>query len=126
MEVDVFCQKCIDPMGEESDHVQMVALTDALQVPIRVVYLDRSMAPTIGGDGGTENADVVGGSFTSATVGGSASIAATVTSGTGMEPGYIKFDTHDFIPEALEGYAQEPRVHLLYRPGHYDLLYAKP
>ena len=29
---DTFCRKCVDPMGEESDHVQLVALTDALQV----------------------------------------------------------------------------------------------
>lgn len=109
-------------MGEESDHVQMVALTDALQVPIRVIYLDRSMGPTSSG-GMAETADVVGGSFMSAAVGGSTGVAATVVSGTGIESGYIKFDTHDFIPETLESSAREPRVHLLYRPGHYDLLY---
>ncbi|XP_022764138.1 ubiquitin thioesterase otubain-like isoform X2 [Durio zibethinus] len=31
-----------EPMGEESDHVDIAALSDALGVPIRVVYLDRS------------------------------------------------------------------------------------
>ena len=37
-----FCAKCIDPMGEESDHVVLVALTSALQVPMRVVHVDGS------------------------------------------------------------------------------------
>jgi hypothetical protein len=32
LDVDTFCSRCVDPMGEESDHVQLVALTDALQV----------------------------------------------------------------------------------------------
>ena len=32
LDVPTFCAKCIDPLGEESDHVQLVALTDALQV----------------------------------------------------------------------------------------------
>ena len=32
MDVDTFCSRCVDPMGEESDHVQLVALTDTLQV----------------------------------------------------------------------------------------------
>ena len=30
--VEVFCQKYVEVMGEESDHVHIVALTDALQV----------------------------------------------------------------------------------------------
>lgn len=32
---------------------------------------------------------------------------------------------HDFVPEALGGASSsvDPRVHLLYRPGHYDILY---
>lgn len=32
LDVATFCQKCVEPMGEESDHVHLVALTDALQV----------------------------------------------------------------------------------------------
>lgn len=54
-----------------------------LQVPIRVVYLDRTAMP---GEGG------------------SSAVA-----------------TYDFIPDGCAGAA--PRVHLLYRPGHYDVLY---
>lgn len=34
---------------------------------------------------------------------------------------------HDFIPEALAGRADvKPIVHMLYRPGHYDILYPIP
>ncbi|GAB4821136.1 hypothetical protein N2152v2_008182 [Parachlorella kessleri] len=92
MDVDTFCSRCVDPMGEESDHVQLVALTDTLQVPLRVVYLDRSLGvpSTAGDDGG------------------------------------VHVDTHDFFPEGLAaagGAVLQPRVHLLYRPGHYDILY---
>merc|ERR1712205_215760 len=82
---DVFCQKYVEVMGEESDHVHIVAITDALQVPVEVVYLDRSGA------------------------------AATQQSG-------VEVDTYRFVPEAC-GASAEPRVSLLYRPGHYDLLY---
>lgn len=32
LDVSTFCARCVDPMGEEADHVQLVALTDALQV----------------------------------------------------------------------------------------------
>lgn len=31
MSVQQFRQRCVEPMGEESDHVHIVALTDALQ-----------------------------------------------------------------------------------------------
>ena len=30
--VEQFCRRHVEPMGEESDHVHIVALTDALQV----------------------------------------------------------------------------------------------
>ena len=143
MDVETFCRSCIDPMGEESDHVQMVALTDALQVPVRVVYLDRSLA--LGGG----NDEIIGGeiigdaqismefpaasgaigngpgvSFASAAPGGAASTAGTVVSGIAGGGAPLKVDVHDFVPDALVGSAAtEPRVHLLYRPGHYDVLY---
>ena len=61
-----------------------------LQVPIRVVYLDRSMA----GFGGGASAD------------------------TG------EINHHDFVPETAAQTTSPavPRVHLLYRPGHFDIL----
>ncbi|KXZ47072.1 hypothetical protein GPECTOR_38g309 [Gonium pectorale] len=85
--VELFCQRHVEPMGEESDHLHIVAITDALQIPVRVVYLDSSGLPTGGGSG----------------------LDATV---------------HDFVPDSCVP-GTHPRVHLLYRPGHYDILYAK-
>ncbi|BDA42024.1 Ubiquitin thioesterase OTUB1 [Coccomyxa sp. Obi] len=96
--VEQFCRRYVEPMGEESDHVHIVALTNALQVPIRVVYLDRSMGAAMAGVG-----------YDSAAV-----------------------NHHDFVPDALSESASaaaaavKPRVHVLYRPGHYDILYPLP
>ena len=78
MSVDEFCAKCIDPMGEESDHVVLVALTNALRVPMRVVYVD------------------------------------------GRE-GRGDLDVKDFVPDGCS--SKDIHVHLLFRPGHYDILY---
>lgn len=80
-------------MGEESDHVHITALSDALGVPIRVVYLDRSSC----------------------------------------ENGGVSVNHHDFVPVtndlpcANNGGAEalNPFITLLYRPGHYDILYPK-
>lgn len=78
-----FCKSSVEPMGEESDHVHITALSDALGVPIRVVYLDRSSC----------------------------------------DNGGVSVNHHDFIP-AVNGSAK-PKLTLLYRPGHYDILYPK-
>lgn len=74
-------------MGEESDHVHITALSDALGVPIRVVYLDRSSCDT----------------------------------------GGVSVNHHDFLPVAADNNAKttSPFITLLYRPGHYDILYSK-
>ncbi|XP_039854915.1 OVARIAN TUMOR DOMAIN-containing deubiquitinating enzyme 1-like [Panicum virgatum] len=90
-----FCKASVEPMGEESDHVHIIALSDALGVPIRVMYLDRSSCDT----------------------------------------GNLSVNHHDFIPlaNASEGdaamtstpAAEKPYITLLYRPGHYDILYPK-
>lgn len=66
-----------------------------MQIPIRVVYLDRSMA---------------------AFAGAASEDAAAV-------------NHHNFVPEAMQSGTTssiQPRVHLLYRPGHYDILYVRP
>lgn len=90
--VDQFCKSSVEPMGEESDHVHITALSDALVVPIRVVYLDRSSRDADG----------------------------------------VSLNHHDFIPAALSNSAGaanseiiKPPISLLYRPGHYDILYPK-
>lgn len=86
-----FCKSSVEPMGEESDHVQIIALSDALGVPIRVVYLDRSSC----------------------------------------ENNSINVNHHDFVPTS-DGMGNSgvskttnPSITLLYRPGHYDILYPK-
>ena len=91
--VEEFCRKSIDPMGEESDHIQLVALTNALEIPIRVVYLDGSgmMVP--------------GEKLESSPSGGA-----------------LHVDVHDFIPDGCSVAPEDICVHLLYRPGHYDVL----
>ncbi|PNH07985.1 Ubiquitin thioesterase otubain-like [Tetrabaena socialis] len=85
--VELFCQRYVEPMGEESDHLHIVAVAEALQIPVRVVYLDSSGAPSGGGSG-------------------------------------LEVTTHDFVPDSCPP-GTTPRVHLLYRPGHYDILYPR-
>ncbi|KAF9618985.1 hypothetical protein IFM89_002980 [Coptis chinensis] len=88
-----FCKASVEPMGEESDHVHITALSDALGVPVRVMYLDRSSCDT----------------------------------------GGISVNHHDFIPSSSESLdatknssdSVKPVMTLLYRPGHYDILYPK-
>ncbi|CAI9093086.1 OLC1v1028501C1 [Oldenlandia corymbosa var. corymbosa] len=91
--VQQFCKTAVEPMGEESDHVHITALSDALGVPIRVVYLDRSSC----------------------------------------DNGSVSVNHHDFAPagndqpSAQNGSLEaiSPFITLLYRPGHYDILYSK-
>ncbi|XP_026385643.1 ubiquitin thioesterase otubain-like [Papaver somniferum] len=92
--VEQFCKTSVEPMGEESDHVHIIALSDALGVPIRVMYLDRSSCDAEG----------------------------------------VSVNHHDFIPTVgdvqnttSKGVSDsvKPFITLLYRPGHYDILYPK-
>lgn len=86
-----FCKTEVEPMYKESDHIHVVAITSALKVCTRIVYMDR------------------GGSSTS-------------------EVGDLSVNAHDFYPEEdqrQQDPPMKPRIHLLYRPGHYDVLYAR-
>lgn len=74
-----FCKTEVEPMYKESDHIHVVAITSALQVCTRIIYMDR------GSSANSVNA-------------------------------------HDF-PE--QDPPAKPRIHLLYRPGHYDVLYLR-
>ena len=76
----------IEPVSHESDYLQIVCLSNLLQVGVRVCYLDQS------GSGGSSSS-------------GSSSAASEDT-----------MRTYDFPDGAT------PRLHLLYRPGHYDIL----
>jgi ubiquitin thioesterase protein OTUB1 len=101
--VEAFCRRSVEPMGEESDNIQAVALTDAMQLPVRVVYLD---SRDDGGGGG----------------GGGAGGSRGEEGGGGGEAAAVAVPTHDFVPEAC-GEGAKPVVHVLYRPGHYDICY---
>jgi ubiquitin thioesterase protein OTUB1 len=75
-DVHTFCALEVEPMFKESDIVHIHALSKAMNVIVRIVYLDRSVKDDI--------------------------------------------STHDFPEDS-----SAPNIHLLYRPGHYDLLYTK-
>ncbi|KAJ4773228.1 Ubiquitin thioesterase [Rhynchospora pubera] len=90
-----FCKTSVEPMGEESDNIHMIALSNALGVPIRVICID-SKAP---------------------------------------EPGKPPLNDHEFYPSCDNNLQNNGStdlskkenydliVTLLYRPGHYDILY---
>ena len=62
-------------MYRESDHIHIIALTNAINVPVGIIYLDR----TTGQDKATQ---------------------------------------HNFPEDS------EPNITILYRPGHYDVIYS--
>lgn len=71
--IDVWLLKEVEPMYRESDHIHIIALTSAINVPVCIVYLDR---------GNQE-----------------------------------KVTEHNFPEES------KPFMFILYRPGHYDIIY---
>ena len=72
--VDSFVRSEVDPMFKDCDVIQVVACTKAFEVPVKIVYLDRS-------DG-------------------------------------------DLVIHSFGGEDNENSVYMLYRPGHYDLIYS--
>ena len=69
-----FCQKEVDPIDREADHLQIIALIDAIHIPIQIIYIDNH-SPT----------------------------------------------TSIIFPSQAQ--IHQIQIHMLYRPGHYDLLY---
>ena len=87
-DIHQFCSKYIEPMGQECEHVQVLALAEAFQIHVTVVYVDGRQTQQL----------------------------STKQS----EDGHHGLHHHEFGPE------QSPiRLTLLYRPGHYDILYKK-
>jgi len=74
LSVKDYVQREVEPLDKEVEQLQIIALCQALNMPLRIVYLDRSDGPV---------------------------------------------NHHDF-PEG-----SQPEAFMLYRPGHYDLLYRK-
>ncbi|KAG1143994.1 hypothetical protein G6F37_006090 [Rhizopus arrhizus] len=80
--IDEFCSRNVEAFGKESDHLQIIAISKALDTPIHVVYLD----------GGIEDKAII----------------------------------HEFWPtEKDELERKKSPIVLLYRPGHYDILYER-
>lgn len=113
--VEQFCKSSVEPMGEESDHVHITALSDALGVPIRVVYLDRSSCDA--GGVSVNHHDFIPNPLSDVPL-DTATAAATAT---GSDGGSETTATGgDGGSETIK-----PFINLLYRPGHYDILYPK-
>ncbi|CAI2182669.1 13191_t:CDS:2 [Funneliformis geosporum] len=83
-EMDQYCSKYVEVMDQEADHIHVIALTKALNVPVEIAYMSGSDA---------------------------------------ME----QVNFHEFYPdnEATGGNLTLKPLVLLYRPGHYDILYRK-
>ncbi|GBF98743.1 ubiquitin thioesterase otubain-like [Raphidocelis subcapitata] len=107
-DVQTFCRRFVEPMAEESDHVHAQALCDALRVPITVVYLDSHERSGVGGGAGGSTECEVHRFEPSDEGAGSIAAAAAGDGGGGAGTGRGR-----------------PSVHLLYRPGHYDISYPK-
>ncbi|GAA6037741.1 hypothetical protein JCM8097_002318 [Rhodosporidiobolus ruineniae] len=48
-EMKTFCERHVEAVSHEADHLPIVALTRALQVPVRIAYLDQSGLGATGG-----------------------------------------------------------------------------
>lgn len=87
LDVNQFCSKFIEPMGQECEHIQVLALAEAFGVSVRVEYLDGHASPEPHSNGSANASGIV---------------------------------CHEFGPKDAS-----LRIQLLYRPGHYDILYEK-
>jgi ubiquitin thioesterase protein OTUB1 len=85
LDMEQFCARNVEPMNQECDQVQVMALAEAMKCQVTIEYVD----------GRHEGDNVIAHTF-------------------GQE--------EEEEEEEEEG---EYHVHLLYRPGHYDILYPK-
>ena len=139
--VEQFCRRFVEPMGEESDHIHIVAITDALQVrpclPSYATSIPQSSAhkpcsyisafdcsPLVMACGSISQPASMLVQIPITVVYLDRSMAAF----TGHSADDAAVNLHNFVPEAMQnkaGAVVKPRIHLLYRPGHYDILYPK-
>ncbi|KAK4051508.1 hypothetical protein OIO90_004722 [Microbotryomycetes sp. JL221] len=92
--IQEFCSLHVEPVQKEADHIQISALTRALSINLKIAYLDQSQVPIMFGNGGGGGDNEVGQ--------GEAKV------------NFVQFE--EGASETFEGA-------LLYRPGHYDILY---
>jgi len=98
LDIETFCSREVDPMGKDCGMVQVLALAEAFGVRVRIEYLDgREMIK----------------------------VTTTTTEENGDDDDYSysrKLMLHEFGPEKVDG-KEALEITLLYRPGHYDILY---
>lgn len=113
----------VEPMNHESDHVHMMALADALGIPLAVEYMDRASPQLLQHTFGPPPPHP---ESTTASSSASASASATSPSSHAVN-GYISEPT--CVPKPSDAAKQSDlsalHVNLLYRPGHLDILYSK-
>lgn len=95
-----FCERGVEAVSQEADHLAITALTRALHVPLRIAYLDQSVLPYHEG---------LSSDPTNTGPGGGAGAA---------EVNFVEFEE-----EAARQGEKGIEGALLYRPGHYDMLY---
>ena len=147
MDVQRFRQRCVEPMGEESDHLHIVALTDALQARLGPLW---SSVLTLSSHLQSSTVcmlvpscsccSCLRGQILCSSLGCAGYIInasqvpirvmyldqSTAAAMAGVAVGDAAVNHHDFIPEGTSaGCRPIPRVHVLYRPGHYDILYPR-
>jgi ubiquitin thioesterase protein OTUB1 len=94
-----FCQREVEPMGKECEHLQVSALTECLQIHVTIEYLD----------GRSSSHFRHHNNFLRAVSEGSNPVRN------------IQFPTREEDDTVL--HADVIETFLLYRPGHYDILY---
>lgn len=108
-----YCASQVTPLGAEAENIHVVALSNVLGVAIHIVNLDTSTLPS-----GTPELnqldfipptyDIINSSTSAAPQSGSTEESRASTS--------KSFSSDQF---------EIPSVTLLYRPGHYDILYPR-
>ena len=109
-DVHTFCSREVDPMGKECGMVQVLALAEAMGVKVKIEYLDgRDMIVVAnkddeGRDNNNDNDERDDGT---------------------IKKSKKKLMLHEFGPSTENGSNNEDclEITLLYRPGHYDILY---
>ncbi|GAA5882335.1 hypothetical protein JCM3774_005073 [Rhodotorula dairenensis] len=92
-----FCERGVEAVSQEADHLAITALTRALHVPLRIAYLDQSVLPYDG--------------------------APSDPYPDPNASGPVEVNFVEFEEDAAEKGEQGIEGALLYRPGHYDMLY---
>ncbi|WFD44701.1 ubiquitinyl hydrolase 1 [Malassezia psittaci] len=103
-----FCNREVEAFGKDADHLQITALCTALKVSLDVVYLSRSHAPP--------DTDPLSEDVTAASEMPENEELTNENDPNACD--IVRFDTEQGHMFNLG--------HLLYRPGHFDLLVAKP